>query len=40
MKAKVIVKVEVKVNDMVVVFGTQIRAPENLVKIGQAGASV
>ena len=37
-KAKAIVKV--KVNDMVVDFGTQIRAPENLVKILQAGALV
>ena len=27
LKAKVIVKVEVKVNDMVVVFGSQIRFP-------------
>ena len=41
---KVMVKVKVKVKDMVnfmvMVFSTHIRAPENLVKVGQTGASV
>ena len=39
MKVKVKVNVKVKVKLMVMVLGTQIRFPENLVKIGQAGAS-
>ena len=36
---KVKTKVNVKVKGMVIVYGTQIRSPENLVKIRQAGAS-
>ena len=38
-KVKVIIKVKVKVMVRVMVPGTQIRFPENLVKIRQAGAS-
>ena len=38
-KAKVNVKVKVKVEVEVMVLGTQIRFPENLVKIRQAEAS-
>ena len=33
------VKVQVKVKVIVMVFGTPFRFPENLVKIGQRGAS-
>ena len=36
---KVKVKVLVKVKVIVMVIGTPIRFPENLVKIGQGGAS-
>ena len=36
---KVMVKIKVKVKVRVMVLGTQIRFPENLVKIQQAGAS-
>ena len=38
-KVKVKVKIKIKVKVMVMVLGTQIRFPENLVRIRQAGAS-
>ena len=38
-KIKVKVKVKVKVKMRVIILGTQIRFPENFVKIQQAGAS-
>ena len=38
-KVEVKVKVKVKVKIMVAILGTEIRCPENFVKIRQAGAS-